>query len=143
MYTYVQIATIVDLLTTNNVAFRHTWGDKLELRRRVENFFTPQLSLPPIVNYHGFPSYYSIHCSWFVHALDSYTTHLLTTKTGTTVVFSIIVLGMGAHMTSLTNEFFHGYFTFAALAIATAVLTITSVPVMLALKNASNRIKPD
>jgi hypothetical protein len=58
-------------------------------------------------------------------------------------VFSIIVLGMGAHMTSLTNEFFHGYFTFAALAIATAVLTITSVPVMLALKNASNRIKPD
>ncbi|KAI6047989.1 hypothetical protein EDC04DRAFT_42145 [Pisolithus marmoratus] len=47
------------------------------------------------------------------------------------VVFSVIVLGLSAHLISLTEKYYAFYFIFGALGIATAVLTIFTVPVML------------
>ncbi|KAG7445983.1 uncharacterized protein BT62DRAFT_146144 [Guyanagaster necrorhizus] len=49
-----------------------------------------------------------------------------------TLVFSVIVLGVSAHITYLTTTFFNAYFTFAAMSIATACLTILTLPVMIA-----------
>ncbi|EGO05253.1 hypothetical protein SERLA73DRAFT_174315 [Serpula lacrymans var. lacrymans S7.3] len=46
------------------------------------------------------------------------------------LVFSLIVLGIAAHITSVTLEYFGGYLIFGALAIATAVLTIVTIPVL-------------
>jgi hypothetical protein len=40
------------------------------------------------------------------------------------------VLGLAAHVTNVTEEFFGLYYQFAALAIATAVLTLVSLPVL-------------
>jgi len=48
-----------------------------------------------------------------------------------TLVCAIIVLGLAAHLTSLTEEARGGYFVFAAMAIAVAVLTIITLPVMI------------
>jgi hypothetical protein len=45
------------------------------------------------------------------------------------LLFSPIVLGLAAHMTSLTT-LFDFYFYFAALGIATAVLTMLTLPIM-------------
>ncbi|KAL4067357.1 hypothetical protein V8B97DRAFT_1977508 [Scleroderma yunnanense] len=47
------------------------------------------------------------------------------------VTFSVIVLGLCADLISLTEQYYSSYFTFAALGVATAGLTIFSVPVML------------
>ncbi|KIO06878.1 hypothetical protein M404DRAFT_416562 [Pisolithus tinctorius Marx 270] len=47
------------------------------------------------------------------------------------VVFSLIVVGLSGHLISLTEEYYAFYFVFCALGIATAVLTIFTVPVML------------
>lgn len=47
------------------------------------------------------------------------------------VVFSLIVVGLSAHLISLTEEYYALYFVFCALGIATAGLTISTVPVML------------
>ncbi|KAH7922856.1 hypothetical protein BV22DRAFT_1016507 [Leucogyrophana mollusca] len=46
---------------------------------------------------------------------------------GTTLLFSIICLGISAHLISLTEEYFHEYLTFAALGVATSVLTMVSL----------------
>ncbi|KAF9076605.1 hypothetical protein BDP27DRAFT_1414458 [Rhodocollybia butyracea] len=48
-----------------------------------------------------------------------------------TLVFSIIVLGLCAHVTAVTVEFLHGFFNFAAMAIAVSGLTIITLPVMI------------
>jgi hypothetical protein len=48
-----------------------------------------------------------------------------------TLAFAVIVLGLAAHVTNVTEEFFGLYYQFAALAIATAVLTLVSLPVFL------------
>jgi hypothetical protein len=48
-----------------------------------------------------------------------------------TLLFSIVVLGLAADITSRTQDFDGSYFQFAALAIATAVLTLVSLPVFL------------
>ncbi|EIW87105.1 hypothetical protein CONPUDRAFT_116163 [Coniophora puteana RWD-64-598 SS2] len=47
------------------------------------------------------------------------------------LLFSIIVLGLSAHLISLTLEYFNLYFVFCALGVATAVLTFFTIPVML------------
>jgi hypothetical protein len=46
------------------------------------------------------------------------------------VVFSFIVLALSAHVTNLTTNFYGVYFTFAALSIATAILSLISLPAM-------------
>ncbi|KAJ7499323.1 hypothetical protein FB451DRAFT_954409, partial [Mycena latifolia] len=48
--------------------------------------------------------------------------------------FAVIVLGLSAALTSTTEEFLAGYFEFAALAIATAALTLITLPIMIALE---------
>ncbi|KAJ7762830.1 hypothetical protein DFH07DRAFT_956731 [Mycena maculata] len=48
--------------------------------------------------------------------------------------FSVIVLGLGAALTSTTEKYLDGYFEFAALAIATASLTMLTLPIMIALE---------
>ena len=50
---------------------------------------------------------------------------------GSVALFSLIVLGVAAHVTNLTTYNFGFYFTFAALSIATAVLSLLSLPVMI------------
>jgi len=47
------------------------------------------------------------------------------------ITFAIIVLGLSAHLTSQSEEFFNVTFTFAALAIASAVITVVTLPVLL------------
>jgi len=49
------------------------------------------------------------------------------------LVFSIIIVGLAAHLTVFSEEFFGGYFVFAAMAIAVAGLTILTVPAMIAI----------
>jgi hypothetical protein len=44
----------------------------------------------------------------------------------------VIVLGVSSHLTYLTHLYFNVYFNFAALAIATAVMSIISLLVMYA-----------
>lgn len=46
-------------------------------------------------------------------------------------MFAVIVLGLSAHLTSLTERFFDGYLVFAAMGIAVAILTILTFPVLL------------
>ncbi|KAJ7087230.1 hypothetical protein B0H15DRAFT_303966 [Mycena belliarum] len=48
--------------------------------------------------------------------------------------FAVIVLGLSAALTSTTETFLGGYFEFAALAIATACLTLITLPIMIALE---------
>ncbi|KAF8211541.1 hypothetical protein K438DRAFT_1752269 [Mycena galopus ATCC 62051] len=48
--------------------------------------------------------------------------------------FSVIVLALSAALTSTTETYLDGYFTFAALAIATAGLTLITLPIMIALE---------
>ncbi|KAK0242260.1 hypothetical protein EDD85DRAFT_810606 [Armillaria nabsnona] len=50
-----------------------------------------------------------------------------------TLVFSIIVLGVSAHITYLTTTYYGVYYTFAAMSIATASLTLLTLPVMIAI----------
>lgn len=50
---------------------------------------------------------------------------------GASVVFSVIVLGLSAHLIALTEQSFSSYLIFCALGVATAGLTIATVPVML------------
>lgn len=47
------------------------------------------------------------------------------------VVFSLIVMGLSAHLISVTEEYYALYFVFCALGIATAGLTVLTVPAML------------
>jgi len=49
--------------------------------------------------------------------------------------FSVIVLGLSAALTSTTEKFLDGFFEFAALGIATASLTIITLPIMIALEH--------
>jgi hypothetical protein len=56
-------------------------------------------------------------------------------KKGTVIVFSIITMALAAHLTNFTNSLIGGYYTFAALAIATAVLSIITIPVMIVVDN--------
>ncbi|KAF5393692.1 hypothetical protein D9757_000363 [Collybiopsis confluens] len=49
------------------------------------------------------------------------------------LIFSVIVIGLAAHFTVFSEQFFDGYFVFAAMAIAVAALTILTVPVMIAI----------
>jgi magnesium-transporting ATPase (P-type) len=63
-----------------------------------------------------------------------------TLRLARTVVFSVaslfafIVLALSASITNYTSSFYYGgYFTFAALGIATAVLTLLTLPPMLLL----------
>lgn len=46
------------------------------------------------------------------------------------MVFSVIVLGLSAHLIALTEQSFSSYLIFCALGVATAGLTIATVPVM-------------
>ena len=48
----------------------------------------------------------------------------------TAIVWSVIVLGLAAELTSETNTYFNVTFNFAALAIATAVISIVTLPVL-------------
>jgi len=48
-----------------------------------------------------------------------------------TIVFSIIVLGLAADLTSTTETYLNGAFTFASLGIASAVISIVTLPVLL------------
>ncbi|KAJ7477134.1 hypothetical protein B0H11DRAFT_2029855 [Mycena galericulata] len=48
--------------------------------------------------------------------------------------FSVVVLGLAAALTSTTEKYLAGYFEFAALAIATASLTIITLPIMIVLE---------
>ncbi|KAF7354960.1 hypothetical protein MSAN_01411100 [Mycena sanguinolenta] len=50
------------------------------------------------------------------------------------VGFAVIVLGLSAALTSTTEKYLDGYFKFAALAIATSVLTLLTLPLMIALE---------
>ncbi|KII96051.1 hypothetical protein PLICRDRAFT_65322, partial [Plicaturopsis crispa FD-325 SS-3] len=47
------------------------------------------------------------------------------------LLLSIVVLGLAAHLTNITEEFFEVYFIYAALSIAAAGLTILTVPVLI------------
>ncbi|KAF7330772.1 hypothetical protein MVEN_02416100 [Mycena venus] len=51
--------------------------------------------------------------------------------------FSAIVVGLGAALTSTTEKFLDGYFEFAALAIATASITLITLPIMCAVEKSS------
>ncbi|KAJ7067922.1 hypothetical protein C8F01DRAFT_1246479 [Mycena amicta] len=53
---------------------------------------------------------------------------------GVALGFSVIVLGLAAGLTSTTETYLGGYFEFAALAIATASITLITVPIMIALE---------
>ncbi|KAF9028333.1 hypothetical protein BDZ89DRAFT_1133654 [Hymenopellis radicata] len=46
-------------------------------------------------------------------------------------LFSVIILGLSGHLIYFTTTSFNVYFTYSAMAIATAVLTIMTAPVML------------
>ncbi|KAJ6567271.1 hypothetical protein DFH09DRAFT_456116 [Mycena vulgaris] len=48
--------------------------------------------------------------------------------------FSVIVLGLSAALTSTTETVLEGFFEFAALAIATASITLITLPIMIALE---------
>jgi len=48
-----------------------------------------------------------------------------------TLLFAIVTLGLAAHFTATTDTYFGLTFNFAALAIASAVLTLVTLPVML------------
>lgn len=48
----------------------------------------------------------------------------------TVILFAVITLGMAAALTSTTEKFFGLAFSYASLAIATAVLTIVTLPAM-------------
>ncbi|KAJ7122834.1 hypothetical protein C8R44DRAFT_735478 [Mycena epipterygia] len=50
------------------------------------------------------------------------------------VLFAVIVLGLSSHLTATTEKYLDGFFEFAALAIATASLTLLTVPVMIILE---------
>ncbi|KAJ7179507.1 hypothetical protein C8R46DRAFT_642643 [Mycena filopes] len=50
------------------------------------------------------------------------------------LAFAVIVLGLSAALTATTEKYLGGYFEFAALAIATALITLLTVPVMIALE---------
>ncbi|KAF5388246.1 hypothetical protein D9615_000024 [Tricholomella constricta] len=54
---------------------------------------------------------------------------------GVVSVFSLIVLALSAHLINTTTTFYGGYFSFSALGVATAVLTMLTLPVMLAVDN--------
>ncbi|KAJ7367895.1 hypothetical protein DFH08DRAFT_1070694 [Mycena albidolilacea] len=56
------------------------------------------------------------------------------TVLSTVLAFAVIVVGLAASLTSTTEKYLDGYFEFAALAIATAGLTIITVPIMIALE---------
>jgi len=60
-----------------------------------------------------------------------HTTRVITLTT--VVVFSVIVLACAADWISSTESNLGGYFKYAALAVATALLTILTVPAMLAI----------
>lgn len=50
--------------------------------------------------------------------------------TGTTTLFSLIVLGLTAHIHAETSRLYSGYFTSAAMATAVSVLSLVSLPAM-------------
>ncbi|KAL0581240.1 hypothetical protein V5O48_000828 [Marasmius crinis-equi] len=50
---------------------------------------------------------------------------------GTTLVFAAVLLGLNAHLTYFTEQYLDGYFPFAALSIASACLTLISLPIMI------------
>ncbi|KAJ6592383.1 hypothetical protein B0H19DRAFT_1055114 [Mycena capillaripes] len=52
----------------------------------------------------------------------------------TVILFSLITLGVAAALTATTEKFLFGYLSYAALAIATAVLTLLTLPAMIALE---------
>ncbi|CDO68776.1 hypothetical protein BN946_scf184989.g42 [Trametes cinnabarina] len=52
---------------------------------------------------------------------------------GISVLCGIIVLSLGAHLTSLSEEYFESYYIFAALNIAVGGLTMLTIPVMVAI----------
>ncbi|KAF7313476.1 hypothetical protein HMN09_00503500 [Mycena chlorophos] len=53
---------------------------------------------------------------------------------GVVTAFAVIVLGLCASVTSDSEKYFNGYFEFAALGIATAILTMVTLPAMIALE---------
>ncbi|KAJ6558758.1 hypothetical protein DFH09DRAFT_1162447 [Mycena vulgaris] len=52
----------------------------------------------------------------------------------TVILFALIELGLAAALTSTTQKFFFVSFSYAALAIATSVITMATVPAMIALE---------
>lgn len=48
-----------------------------------------------------------------------------------TIVLSIIVLGLAADLTSTTETYLHGAFTFASMGIASSVISLVTLPVLL------------
>ncbi|KAL0064743.1 hypothetical protein AAF712_008289 [Marasmius tenuissimus] len=57
---------------------------------------------------------------------------------GTTLVFATVLLGLNAHLTYWTEKYIGGYFRFAALSIASACLTLITLPIMIAVDMTRN-----
>ena len=71
-----------------------------------------------------------MRCSVRASPRDSLTFVLTLGHPGTASVFAVIVLGLAADWISVTETDLGYYFAYVALAIATAVLTIVTVPAM-------------
>ncbi|GLB33399.1 hypothetical protein LshimejAT787_0102830 [Lyophyllum shimeji] len=54
---------------------------------------------------------------------------------GAVILFSLIIIALCGHITNTTTTFLGGYFTFAAMGIATAVLSLLSLLTMLVVDN--------
>jgi len=52
---------------------------------------------------------------------------------GAAILFSLVVVVLGGLIRSLSDIFFLGFFSFAGLGIATAILTLLTIPIMLVL----------
>ncbi|TFK74476.1 hypothetical protein BDN72DRAFT_893161 [Pluteus cervinus] len=50
---------------------------------------------------------------------------------GSVTFISLIALALSAHISAVTGDFFFGYFTFAAMALAVAILSVLSIPAMI------------
>ncbi|KAK1229479.1 hypothetical protein PQX77_007449 [Marasmius sp. AFHP31] len=57
---------------------------------------------------------------------------------GTTLIFAAVLLGLNAHLTYWTEKYIGGYFRFAALSIASACLTLITLPIMIAVDMTRN-----
>lgn len=64
--------------------------------------------------------------------------------TGRSIAFSLLTgilgVGLGAHIISVSEEYYREYFVFSALSVAIGALTLISVPVMYALHRLSSEL---
>jgi hypothetical protein len=98
---------------TFSLALPHSWASRLRLNR----------------GRNGVPSsipscHFWCVCMLFIHGI------WLSRSTGTVILFSLIVVGLAAHLTFTTISTDGVYFIFAAMCLASAGLTLLTVPVM-------------